>query len=78
MDQMLYNRLGPVIRRLQIRRVATTLAVVWVLAALVALFLFYRNYQGLLEPSSADLVVRGYRDCFDRRCVRCYNEIEKP
>ena len=53
MDQMLYNRLGPVIRRLQIRRVATTLAVVWVLAALVALFLFYRNYQGLLEPSSA-------------------------
>ena len=53
MDQMLYNRLEPVVRRLQIRRVATTLAVVWVLAALVALFLFYKNYQGLLEPTRA-------------------------
>lgn len=51
MDEMLYNRLAPVVRRIRFRRVATGLAIVWLIAAAVGLGLMYLNRIELLDPS---------------------------
>ena len=51
MDQSLYQRLEPVVRRMQIRRVAVTLALIWIAAALIAGRIFYLNRSGEFDPS---------------------------
>ncbi len=51
MDEMLFNRLAPVVRRIKFRRLAIVLAIVWFIAATIAVGLFYLNRSGAMDPS---------------------------
>ena len=59
MDRTLYHRLQPVVRRIQFRRVAVTLALIWIAAAVIAGLCYYQNRVGDFDPSGIWLWLAG-------------------
>ena len=51
MDQTLYKRLKPVVRRMQFRRVAISLAFIWCLGALIAIAIYFLNQNQVFDSS---------------------------
>ncbi|MFK7767629.1 MAG: hypothetical protein AB8B55_10450 [Mariniblastus sp.] len=59
MDQTLYKRLKPVVRRIQFRRVAISLAIIWCLGAIIAGAIFFLNQNQNLDPARIFWFVAG-------------------